>query len=59
MKKALLLGMVVLFLSGIIFSASVFGADIELAKKSTLEQIIKRGELLHSLSKRVFFKCHP
>ena len=49
MKKALLLGMVVLFLSGIIFSASVFGADIELAKKSTLEQIIKRGELLVGL----------
>ena len=49
MKKALLLGVVVLFLSGIIFSASVFGADIELAKKSTLEQIIKRGELLVGL----------
>ena len=49
MKKALLLGVVVLFLSGIIFSASVFGADIELAKKSTLEQIINRGGLLVGL----------
>jgi polar amino acid transport system substrate-binding protein len=49
MKKALLLGVALLFLSGVIFSASVFGADIELAKKSTLEQIIKRGELLVGL----------
>ena len=49
MKKALLLGAAVLFLSGVIFSASVFGADIELAKKSTLEQIINRGQLLVGL----------
>ena len=49
MKKALLLGAAVLFLSGVIFSASVFGADIELAKKSTLEQIINRGGLLVGL----------
>jgi polar amino acid transport system substrate-binding protein len=49
MKKAFLLGLAALFLSGVIFSASVFGADIELAKKSTLEQIIKRGELLVGL----------
>jgi polar amino acid transport system substrate-binding protein len=45
MKKALLLGLAALFLSGMIFSASVFGADIELAKKSTVESILKRGEL--------------
>jgi len=45
MKKAFLWGVAVLFLSGIIFSASVFGADIELAKKSTVESILKRGEL--------------
>jgi polar amino acid transport system substrate-binding protein len=49
MKKAFLLSLAALFLCGIIFSASVFGADIELAKKSTLEQIIKRGELLVGL----------
>ena len=49
MKKAFLGGLAVLFLSGIIFSASVFGADIELAKKSTLETIIKRGQLLVGL----------
>jgi polar amino acid transport system substrate-binding protein len=49
MKKAFLGGLAVLFLSGIIFSASVFGADIELAKKSTLENIIKRGQLLVGL----------
>ena len=45
MKKAFLLGLAALFLSGMIFSAAVFGADIELAKKSTLESILKRGEL--------------
>lgn len=45
MKKAFLLGLAALFLSGMIFSAAVFGADMELAKKSTLENIIKRGEL--------------
>jgi polar amino acid transport system substrate-binding protein len=45
MRKAFLLGLAALFLSGMIFSAAVFGADIELAKKSTLESILKRGEL--------------
>ena len=45
MKKAFLLGLAALFLSGMIFSAAVFGADIELAKKSTIERILKRGEL--------------
>ena len=45
MKKVFVLGMAVLFLTGIIFSASVFGGDINLAKKSTIESILKRGEL--------------
>ena len=45
MKKAFLLSLAALFLSGMIFSAAVFGADIELAKKSTVESILKRGEL--------------
>ena len=45
MKKVFLLSLAALFLSGMIFSAAVFGADIELAKKSTLESILKRGEL--------------
>ena len=41
MKKGLFLTLAVLFL----FATSVLGADIELAKKSTLETILKRGEL--------------
>ena len=41
MKKGLFLGLAVLFL----FATSVFGADINLAKKSTIESILKRGEL--------------
>jgi polar amino acid transport system substrate-binding protein len=45
MKKAFLLSFAAFFLSGMIFSAAVFGADIDLAKKSTLESILKRGEL--------------
>jgi polar amino acid transport system substrate-binding protein len=45
MKKAFLLSLAAFFLSGMIFSAAVFGADIDLAKKSTLESILKRGEL--------------
>ena len=49
MKKVLVLGAAALFVCGIIFSSSVFGADIELAKKSTLETILKRGELLVGL----------
>jgi len=41
MKKGLLLGFI-----GLCFIAtSVFGADINLAKKSTIESILKRGEL--------------
>jgi polar amino acid transport system substrate-binding protein len=45
MKKALLLSLVALFAAGFFFSTSVLGADIELAKKSTIEKILKRGEL--------------
>ncbi|MBT8368844.1 MAG: amino acid ABC transporter substrate-binding protein, partial [Deltaproteobacteria bacterium] len=45
MKKVLLWSLVALFATGFIFSGSVFGADIELAKKSTIEKILKRGEL--------------
>jgi polar amino acid transport system substrate-binding protein len=45
MKKVFVLSMAALFLTGIIFSASVFGGDINLAKKSTIEKILKRGEL--------------
>ena len=45
MKKVLVLSLVALFAVGFIFSTSVFGADIELAKKSTLEKILQRGEL--------------
>jgi polar amino acid transport system substrate-binding protein len=45
MKKVFLLGIAALFAIGIIFSTSVFGADINLAKKSTIEKILKRGEL--------------
>jgi polar amino acid transport system substrate-binding protein len=45
MKKVFLVGLAALFIIGIILSTSVFGADIELAKKSTIEKILKRGEL--------------
>ena len=45
MKKALVLSLVALFAAGFIFGTSVWGADIELAKKSTLEKILQRGEL--------------
>ena len=45
MKKALVLSLVALFAAGFIFGTSVWGADIELAKKSTIEKILQRGEL--------------
>ena len=45
MKKGLKL-MVVFTAIFLWISVPVFGSDIELAKKSTLEQILKRGELL-------------
>jgi polar amino acid transport system substrate-binding protein len=49
MKKLFVVGVAALLVCGIIFSSSVFGADIELAKKSTLETILKRGQLLVGL----------
>jgi len=45
MKKGLLVGLTVLVALGLIFSTAAFSADIELAKKSTVEKILKRGEL--------------
>ncbi|MEK6194342.1 MAG: transporter substrate-binding domain-containing protein [Deltaproteobacteria bacterium] len=45
MKKGLLLGLLTIAALGLIFSTAAFGADIELAKKSTVEKILKRGEL--------------
>jgi polar amino acid transport system substrate-binding protein len=46
MKKVWVWSAAALLVCGIIFSTTVFGADINLAKKSTLETILKRGELL-------------
>ena len=45
MKKGLVSGLIALMVIGFLFTTSVFGADIDLAKKSTIEQILKRGEL--------------
>ncbi len=46
MKKRLLVsGITMLVVIGFLFSTTVFGADIELAKKSTIEKILKKGEL--------------
>jgi len=45
MKKGLVLGLIALTVVGFLFATSAFSADIDLAKKSTIEQIIKRGEL--------------
>jgi polar amino acid transport system substrate-binding protein len=45
MKKGLVLGLIILTVIGFLFATSAFSADIDLAKKSTIEQIIKRGEL--------------
>ena len=45
MKKGLVAVLALLFAMGFIFTASVTGADLELAKKSTIEKILKRGEL--------------
>jgi polar amino acid transport system substrate-binding protein len=45
MKKGLLLGLMTIAALGLIFSTAAFGADINLAKKSTVEKILKRGEL--------------
>ena len=45
MKKGVVLGLMTLAVIGFLFVTSAFSADIDLAKKSTIEQIIKRGEL--------------
>jgi polar amino acid transport system substrate-binding protein len=45
MKRALFIGLAIFMVLGFTFSTTVFGADIELAKKSTIESILKRGEL--------------
>ena len=45
MKKGILSVLAALFVIFLGFSSSAIGADIELAKKSTLEHILKKGEL--------------
>ena len=45
MKKGLVLGLITLTAVGFLFVTSAFSGDIELAKKSTIEQVLKRGEL--------------
>ena len=45
MKKGFIMGLVVVTAIMFCFSAAAIGSDINLAKKSTLEQITKRGEL--------------
>jgi polar amino acid transport system substrate-binding protein len=45
MKKGLVLGLITLTVIGFLFATSAFSADMDLAKKSTIEQILKRGEL--------------
>jgi polar amino acid transport system substrate-binding protein len=45
MKKGFTFGIVAILVAFFMIPASALGADIELAKKSTLETILKRGEL--------------
>jgi polar amino acid transport system substrate-binding protein len=45
MKKGVFIGVLAVAVIGFLFSAAAFGADIELAKKSHVEQILQRGEL--------------
>ena len=45
MKNGLLNGLIALIVICLWVSGSAFGADIDLAKKSTIEQILKKGEL--------------
>jgi len=45
MKNRICIGLAALVALSFIFTTAVFGDDIELAKKSTIEDIIKRGEL--------------
>ena len=45
MKKGLVSGLIVLALIGFLLATSAIGADIELAKKSTIERILQNKEL--------------
>jgi polar amino acid transport system substrate-binding protein len=45
MKKGLVSGLIVLALVGFLLATSAIGADIDLAKKSTLEKILQNKEL--------------
>jgi polar amino acid transport system substrate-binding protein len=45
MKKGFVTGLAILIVMGFICTTSVFSADIELAKKSHIEKILKRGEI--------------
>ena len=45
MKKGFIFGIVAIFVAFFMVSTSALGADIELAKKSTLESILKKGQL--------------
>ena len=45
MKKNFIFGIVVILVTFFMVSTSALGADIELTKKSTLESILKKGEL--------------
>jgi polar amino acid transport system substrate-binding protein len=45
MKKGFIFGMIAILVAFFMVSTSALGADIELAKKSTLESILKKGEL--------------
>ena len=45
MRKGLLVCLTVFMVAGFLFATSAFSADINLAKKSHVEQIIAMGEL--------------
>ncbi len=45
MRKGVFLKWALVLCAGIFFAGTSFGSDIELAKKSTLEHILKNGEL--------------
>ncbi len=45
MKKGLMTGLAVLLVCGFLFTTVAFGDDIDLAKKSTINDIVQRGEL--------------
>ena len=45
MKKGFIFGMVAILVAFFIASTSALGADIELAKKSTMESIMKKVDL--------------